>query len=158
MSKTVLPKDFKVRFGNDRLIDIHRELIKLKREEFPNAAAVLLRVFFELAATHYLDRIGELARITGKLKTAGKLRFGHMTMQELVKQIKRVAKGRLDDPEYEKVCRALSKDPDVAFRMVDLHAFVHSSDLPGETDIRQFWLRTEPLFRMMLEEETGTSE
>ena len=42
MSKTVLPRDFKVRFGKDRLIDIRRELAKLKREESPNAGAVLL--------------------------------------------------------------------------------------------------------------------
>ena len=44
ISKTVLPRDFKLLYGNDRLRDIRRELGKLNREQFPNAGAVLLRV------------------------------------------------------------------------------------------------------------------
>ncbi len=71
LSKTVLPRDFKVRFGNDRLSDIRLELIKLKREEFPNAGAVLLRVFFELAVLDYLGRTGELPVIIKKLEAKG---------------------------------------------------------------------------------------
>lgn len=55
LSKAVLPRDFKVRFGSARLIDIRRELVKLNRDDFPNAGAVLLRVFFELAALDYLE-------------------------------------------------------------------------------------------------------
>src|SRR3546814_21046784 len=70
---TVLPKGLKVVFGNDRLIDIRSELTKLKRSEFPNAGAVLLRVFFELSIMQYLDRTGELTRITKNLKDKGKI-------------------------------------------------------------------------------------
>ena len=71
VSKTVLPRDFKVRFGNDRLSDIRLELIKLKREAFPNAGAVLLRVFFELAVLDYLGRTDELPGIIKKLEEEG---------------------------------------------------------------------------------------
>ena len=67
-SLTVLPRDFKVRFGNDRLMDIRRELTKLKRRDYPNAGAVLLRVFFELAVIDYLERTGELPKIVKKLE------------------------------------------------------------------------------------------
>jgi hypothetical protein len=45
-------------------------------------------------------------------------------------------------------------DPAAPFTITDFHAFVHSSELPSARDILQFWQRTEPLFRMMLEDET----
>lgn len=159
-SKTVLPKDFKIRHGNDRLIDIRRELTRLNREDFPNAGAVLLRVFFELSVLHYLERIGELNDIIAKIekKVNGKLPFGVPTMKQLVPEITRIAKNRLSASDAATVEKAIKYDASAPFTISDLHAFVHSRDLPGERDIRQFWLRTEPLFRLMLEQdlEDGT--
>lgn len=154
VSRTVLPRDFKVRFGNDRLIDIRRELTKLKREKFPNAGAVLLRVFFELAVVDYLERTGELTKVIQKLGGKGQLRYGTPTMKQLVPEIMRIAKAHLPRAEATKVEKAIRYDAAAPFTLSDLHAFIHqSSDLPGERDIWQFWLRTEPLFRMMLEQE-----
>ncbi|HUS46033.1 MAG TPA: ParB N-terminal domain-containing protein [Phycisphaerae bacterium] len=158
VSKTVLPKDFRVRFGNERLIDIRCELTKLKREDFPNAGAVLLRVFFEIAVVHFLGRIGELPGIIERLKEKDKLRFGVPTMRQLVPEINRIAKKRLKEADAKKVEKAIRYDAAAPFTISDLHAFVHSADLPGERDIWQFWLRTEPLFRMMLEEDSEGAE
>lgn len=152
-SKTVLPKDFKIRHGNDRLIDIRRELTKLKREEFPNAGAVLLRVFFELSALYFLERIGELEKVTDALKKKGKLPYGGPTMRQLVPAITRIAKERLSTNEAALVAKAIKYDKSAPFTISDLHAFVHSTDLPGERDIHQFWVRTAPLFRLMLEQD-----
>lgn len=154
VSKTVLPRDFKVRFGSDRLIDIRRELTKLNREDFPNAGAVLLRVFFELAVIDYLQRTGELAKIIQRLGGRGKLPYGTPTMKQLVPEITRIAKTNLPSSDATKVEKAIRYDAAAPFTLSDLHAFVHqSSDLPSERDIWQFWLRTEPLFRMMLEQD-----
>jgi len=152
-SKTVLPRNLKVRFGNDRLVDIRRELTKLTRKDFPNAGAVLLRVFFELAVLDYLERSGELSGIIAKLerKTGHKLPFGTPTMKQLVPEINRVARQRLAGAAAKRVEKAIRYDAAAPFTISDLHGFVHSSDLPSERDILQFWLRTEPLFRMMLE-------
>jgi hypothetical protein len=154
-SLTVLPRDFKVRFGNDRLIDIRRELTKLKRRDYPNAGAVLLRVFFELAVIDYLERTGELAKIVKKLeeKEGRKPPFGVPTMRQLVPEINRIAKEHLPPSESRKVEKAIRYDHAAPFTISDLHGFVHSPDLPSERDIQQFWLRTEPLFRMMLEQD-----
>lgn len=159
-SKTVLPKDFKIRHGNDRLIDIRRELTKLKREDYPNAGAVLLRVFFELAVLHYLDRIGELDGIITKLekKQGRRLPFGVPAMKQLVPEIKRIAEANLRPGAANQVVKAIQYNQSAPFTISELHGFIHSSDLPGERDIRQFWLRTEPLFRMMLEEESENGE
>ncbi len=155
LTTTVLPRDFKVRFGSERLVDIRRELVRLKRADFPNAGAVLLRAFFELAVLDYLRRTGELAAIIKKLeKKIGRLPFGVPTMRQLAPEIARIAKSRLSRTDATRVEKAVKYDAAAPFTLSDLHAFVHqASDLPGERDILQFWMRTEPLFRLMLEQE-----
>lgn len=158
LSKTVLPRDFKVRFGNDRLVDIRRELVKLKRDDFPNAGAVLLRVFFELAALNYLERIGELSCIISKIETKEKHRlpFGAPTMRQLTPELTRIAKAKLKPNEAIKVEKALRYDQSAPFSISELHGFVHAGDLPSSRDILQFWTRTEPLFRLMLEHDSDS--
>lgn len=161
LSKTVLPRNFKVRFGNERLTDIRNELVKLKREDFPNAGAVLLRVFFELAVLDYLKRTGALQEIIKQLeeKEKRKLPFDTPTMRQLVPRVVEIAKAKLDRTDALKVEKAVRYDPSAPFSISELHGFVHHSDFPGARDIQQFWLRTEPLFRLMLEQdEAGASE
>lgn len=159
VSNTVLPRDFKVRYGNERLADIRRELVKLKREDFPNAGAVLLRVFFELAVLDYLSRTGELATLVQKLETKEKrsLPFGTPTMKQLVPTIVKIAKAKLARGEATKVEKAVRYDASAPFTLSELHGFVHHSDLPSARDIQQFWNRTEPLFRLMLEHDEGAT-
>jgi hypothetical protein len=159
-SLTVLPRNFKVRYGNDRLVDIRQELTKLKRKDYPNAGAVLLRVFFEIALIDYLERIGEMPGIISRIesKKGGKLPFSVPKMGQLIPEIIRIAKAKLPTREAIKVEKALRYDPAAPFTINDLHGFVHSSDLPGERDILQFWLRTEPLFRLMLEQDPSENK
>ena len=159
-SLTVVPKNFNVRFGNDRLIDIRRELGKLKLHTFPNAGAVLLRVFFELAVRDYLERTGDLPAIVGKLekKEKRKLPYGTPTMKQLVPEITRLAKAKLRASEARLVEKALRYDAAAPFSISELHSFVHQTDLPSARDIEQFWKRTEPLFRLMLEQDLDSSE
>lgn len=152
ISQTVLPKDFKVHVGNDRLVDIRRELIRLKRSDFPNAGTVLLRVFFELAIKDYLERTGRLEEMTKELERENKLpRNGVPSMTDLVKEITSVAQEQLNKRDAQKVERALRRDPAAAFSLGDLNTFVHCTDIPSDRDILQFWNRTESLFRLMLE-------
>ena len=159
-SLTVVPKDFNVRFGNDRLIDIRRELGKLKLHMFPNAGAVLLRVFFELAVLDYLARTGDLPAIVGRLekKEQRKLPHGTPTMKQLMPEITRLAKDKLRASEATLVEKALRYDAAAPFSISELHGFVHQADLPSARDIEQFWKRTEPLFRLMLEQDPDSSE
>lgn len=159
LSKTVVPKSFKIRHGNDRLSDIRSELVKLKRDDFPNAGAVLLRVFFELAVLDYLERIGELPRLIKKLeeKEGRKLPFSTPTMKQLTPEIIRIAKSKLSKQDSTKVEKALRYDASAPFTISELHVFVHQTDLPSARDILQFWTRTEPLFRLMLVDDEGDS-
>jgi hypothetical protein len=153
VSKTVLPRDFAVRFGNDRLVDMRGELTKLKREDFPNAGAVLLRVFFELAVTDYLQRTGDLDQVIERLGGSDNLPYGTPKMKELVPALLRIVKKRLPKQQANAVEKAIRYDHSAPFTISDLHGFVHHSDLPTDRDIQQFWLRTQPLFRMMLEQD-----
>jgi hypothetical protein len=129
--------------------------VKLKREQFPNAGAVLLRVFFELAVLDYLGRIGELPKIVEKLekKDNRRLPFGTPTMRQLAPEIIQIARNRLNRADALKVEKAIRYDSSAPFTISELHGFVHQSDLPSARDILQFWSRTEPLFRLMLEQE-----
>ena len=128
---------------------------KLDREEFTNAGAVLLRVFFELAVLHYLERTGELPKIIKKLeeKAGRPLPFSTPTMKQLMPIITQIAKDKLNRADALKVERAIRYDRSAPFTISGLHAFVHESDLPSPRDIEQFWNRTEPLFRLMLEQD-----
>lgn len=153
ISATVVPKDFKVRYGNERLCDLRNELAKIKREDLPNAGAVLLRVFFELSVLHYLERIGELDDIIKKIEEKDGRRLPHHApnLKQLIPTIIRIAKDNLSRSEAQKVEKAVKYDASAPFTISDLHGFVHNSDLPSARDIQQFWNRTEPLFRLMLE-------
>lgn len=151
----VLPRDFKVKHGSHRLIDLRDELVRLERERFPNAGAVLLRAFFELAVEDYLARTGALAKIVEKLGGKENLKFGTPTLKQLIPEIIKVAKDLLPQAEAIRVEKAVRYDAAAPFTVSDLHSFVHqSSDLPTARDILQFWIRTEPLFRLMLEQDT----
>ncbi|MEY9594422.1 hypothetical protein ABIA06_006713 [Bradyrhizobium yuanmingense] len=127
-------------------------MVRLDRERFPNAGSVLLRVFLELSIFYYLDRTGELAQLTAELKAKNKLAYGMPTMRQVLPAAVRVAKANLSEPDATKVEKALRYDASAPFSISELHAFVHQpGDLPGPRDIQQFWVRTEPLFRLMLE-------
>ena len=151
-SQTVIPSSFKVRFGHGRLAAIRGELIKLQRDKFANAGAVLLRVFLELAIKDYLERTGRLKALIAKLKAQGKLSENQaITMRALAAEIISVAQNKLSRTEATMVEKALRHDPAAPFSLNDLHAFVHQNDFPVARDIEQFWNRTEPLFQLMLE-------
>lgn len=160
-SQTVIPKDFKLRHGNARIVDLHKELRRIKRDEQPNAGAVLLRVFLELSLVDYLTRTGDLDSLVSRLKEKGKagdIQFGVPKMRHLAQEAIKVAKRELSQNDAKSVEKALRYDASAPFTVADLHSFVHQpNELPGPRDIEQFWVRIEPLMRLMLEDPDGDS-
>ena len=150
----VLPKKLKVKFGARRLGIIKDELSRLKRKDFPNAGIVLLRVFFELMIRDYFERTGEMETIKSELKDLNKLpQHGEPEMRHLVPRVREVAKKRLEKSQAGSVNRALSKGGWIE----DLNAFVHQpQEIPTPDNLLQFWERTAPLFRLMLEQPVPT--
>lgn len=160
ISDYVLPRNFKVRHGNDRLVDIRDELVALRRDKYPNAAAVLLRVFFELSALDYLKRTGVLPGLIADLerKQGGRLQFGVPTLRQLTPTLIRIAKDKLPERQAINVEKAITYNASAPFTISELHSFVHQEDMPAPRDILQFWNRTEPLFRLMLEHDVEGDE
>lgn len=156
--RTVLPRSLKIIYGAPRLRIIRDELVGLDRNKKPNAGAVLLRVFFELSMIDYLLRSGRMASLEKKLTAAGvRWKYDHPEMKHLLQEIVAVAKDNLKAMEARKVEKALTGNKATPHVLNDLHAFVHdSADLPTGIDILQFWLRTESLFRLMLESDPST--
>lgn len=153
VNKKVIPPSFKVRHGSDRLVDLRKELGKINREDLPNSGALGLRVFLELAMIDYLKRKNLFDPFCKRLKAANKLRGTQPEMKQLASEFKRIAKAKLAADENRRVDKALSYDRSAPFNVTDLHGFIHSNDMPTSRDIEQFWLRMEPLFRLMLTED-----
>jgi hypothetical protein len=152
VTEWVIPRDFHVVVGDDRLVAIREELTHLERDSFPNAGAVLLRVFLELSVLDYLGRTGRLTDLVAKLEKKNALQPGQdPKMSQLVPEMLEIAKGRLTKTQAENVRKALTYDRGARFNISDFHAFVHQlRELPTGTDIKAFWNRTEPLFQLML--------
>ena len=74
-------------------------------------------------------------------------------MRQLVEKIVVLAKNQLDNENAVMVEKALRYDQAAPFSISELNTFIHHTDFPTDRDILQFWERTEPLFRMMLEQE-----
>ena len=144
--------------GAERLVLIRNELTKLSREAFPNAGAVLLRVFLELSMIDYLKREGMLAPLVAKLEQAGKnhsIKNGVPIMKELRIEFIRIAKERLPVSEANSVEKALRRDQGAPFGVDDMHSFVHQiNEFPGDKEINTFWSRMQPLFELMLQSNT----
>jgi hypothetical protein len=156
VSNMVVPRSFKVRHGNNRLLDIRKELGRLSRDKFPNAGAVLLRVFLELSALDYLKRTKELPKLIADLeeRQGGKrLKHGTPEMKQLVPTLIKIAKERLSNTQALHVEKAIRYHESAPFTVSELHAFVHQDDMPSPRDILQFWNRTEPLFKILLEDD-----
>lgn len=158
-SKTVLPKSLKVRHGGTRIKEIHRELTKIKRDDFPNAGAVLLRVFFELVVIHYLSRIGVYSKITESLKKKGKLQYENPTIRQMIPPLLNSIKPNFSVQVASTIEKAIMHNKAAPFSISELNSFIHNpSDMPTGRDLLQFWERTEPLFRLMLEQDGESPE
>ncbi len=53
--RTVIPRSYKLNVQDSKVAAIFKELKGLRVDEYPNAIAVLLRVFLELSVDHYMD-------------------------------------------------------------------------------------------------------
>jgi ParB-like chromosome segregation protein Spo0J len=153
----VIPANFKILYyGPRRIFLIHDELQHIKREDAPNSGAVLLRVFTELVIDDYLKRSGAYEPLVKRLAGSGdKLQWGP-TFKQRVTEVLEIAKpglARLNKEERGLVKRAFSSDSAAPFTLVDLHGFVHSAkSLPSAIDLEAYWVRAEPLFKIMLQE------
>jgi hypothetical protein len=120
--KTVIPSTCVIAIPDPRLNAIYRELRKLNVNQFPNAVAVLLRVFLELSVEQYLKK--HKAMIQPKAHLDSKVQAAAADL-----------KGRkvLSDGELKAANQAVSS-PHSLFSVNTLHQYVHSAKLTPQPD------------------------
>jgi hypothetical protein len=126
--KTLIPSRCILRISHPRINKIYRELRGLEVDDYPNACAVMLRVFLELSLEEY-----------AKLKTILFLKD-----PKFAQKLQRVAEyiennGLMTKTELKPVRVAYSSQ-DALFSTNTLHAYVHNKDFaPKSRDLKETW-------------------
>jgi len=135
--KTLIPRDCVLAVTDARAEDIEAELRKMHIDEFPhgfpNAVAVLFRVFLELSVDAYVDKHG-LTPANEKLRTK---------MQAVLSDLLKATK--LTEQQARPVRRALNKDSFLAPSIDLMNDYVHNSSVfPAPGDLRAHWNSLQP--------------
>jgi hypothetical protein len=148
----LIPKAFKCRLAQARIREICDELRRLKRLEYPNACAVLTRIFVELVIGHYLDKTGKIQPLLDKAKKDKKPADWYPTLAQMMAAV-------LQDPDFKikpLPKRSLNKmlsDDDSLLSLEHLNQFVHNRyTAPTDRELKLMWSRLEPLLELMMDE------
>ena len=134
--KTIVPSKLRLNIRDNKVAAIFKELRGLKIEDFPNAAAVLLRVFLELSVDCYLDTHS----IPQRFKTPQN-KMVDKTLKQKVKEVvdHLVNKESCDKRDFVGVTRALSVDHSPLYIGL-LHAYLHNRFVtPKIRDLTGAW-------------------
>jgi hypothetical protein len=129
---SLIPRDCKLNIAHHRLHKIYTELKKLNLDEFPNAGAVMFRVFVELSLDSYLtDKNVWPEQQISNSKLAQKLN-GVATHLENT--------GAMTVDELAPVRRAAGGQTLLAASISTMHGYVHNRHFaPIPTDIKIAW-------------------
>jgi len=133
----LIPPDCVLHVVGDRMKLIEHELRTMAIEDYPNAIAVLFRVFFELSVDHYLDN-NAVSGVTVRDKLIVKTQ---KVTEDLVKRKK------LDDQQAKPVRKACIKNSYLAPSIPVMHEYVHNEwAFPQPGDLRAYWSNLQPFF------------
>jgi hypothetical protein len=127
--KTVVPSRLRLNVHDNKVAAIYNELKKLKIEDFPNAASVLLRVFLELSVDCYMDAHSKPLRFKNKQN-----KLIDKTLKQKVKEVvdHLVDVKGCDRRDFSGVMRALSVEHSPLY--IDLlHAYLHNRFVTPKT-------------------------
>lgn len=139
--KNLIPSSWQVRINNHRINSIYRELKLLHVDDFPNAIAVLFRVFLEVSVDDYLARnnvdVREGESLSRKLERTSK----HMENNGVL------PKKRL------KPINVARSTPNSIYSINTFHAYVHNPSMhPKPSELKLAWDEFELFFTKLWSE------
>lgn len=143
----LFPKDLECEDSNSRLIKITEELTKLGLKQYPNAVAVLFRVFLEIACLRFIEYNDLNTGFQRHKNTVGNKSKGDIAN----------AMGFLADQNNSALPQNLArvvaqlKNKDFFASLSTIQEFVHNPEMiPTETDLRDLWEQTETFIRHIM--------
>jgi ParB-like nuclease domain len=133
---TLIPGACTLKIGESRIKGIETELRTLPIERYPNAAAIILRVFLELSVDQYI--VTNTVAIHPKAKLFQKV-------SAVISDLETA--GHLTKAQARAVRAAVQAGTHLATSITTMHDFVHNNHMtPSPSDLRSSWDRLEPLF------------
>jgi hypothetical protein len=152
-SKYLPPADFRLRTTTPRIKDVFKEFRYLKVVEQVNTCGVMLRVFFEMLVTDYLDKSGKMQTLNTELVKARKINnpnTHHPSMTQMMKFIMS-DQAIVLPPQVRKTINRMIDNPASFLSFEQVNAFVHNIyDGPNEKDLRKLWHALEPLMKHIM--------
>jgi hypothetical protein len=148
----LIPRSFRCRINQPRIKEIFLELRRLKLIEFPNACAMLGRVFVELLVGHYLEKTGKDKPLLDKAKKDGRPADWSPTLRQMMRAILNDSTITIK-PMVRRALERLTNDDASLVSLEHLDQFVHNRYIaPTERVLRQFWAAFEPLLETFMTE------
>ncbi len=154
----LIPRTFKCYLNLPRIHDVLKELQTLNLAEFENAAAILLRIFIELAISHYLDSTGKINQLVAR--QGKKSNTWSPTLRQMLLEI--LNKDPIADLIPRQARKALNKavsDDEYPLSLDGMDQFVHNPYIaPNAKTLFQMWSQFEKLIELMMVEHTPPSK
>ena len=147
----LIPRAFRCRINQPRIKEIFGELRKLKLSEYPNACAVLGRIYIELIVGHYLEKTGKDKPLLDKAKKENKPADWSPTLRQMMRTVLQDTTITIK-PQVRRAIDRMVNNDDSLISLEHIDQFVHNRHIaPNERELRLMWTSIEPLLDLLTE-------
>ncbi|HET6386468.1 MAG TPA: hypothetical protein VFJ58_24000 [Armatimonadota bacterium] len=139
---TPIPKDCVLKIASTRIHAIYKELTRIKLSDYPNACAVLMRVFLELSVDHYLTHCNLMAEEVQRNTVLAK------RMKEVAEDL--LAKAKISRQLRDAIQKIADNESVIAASTTTFNRYVHNRFVhPKPTELGTAWDELQPFMEAM---------